>query len=61
MTHFYDPKNQVDLERVETILKQGGIQFSLHTEPVAGLAPFQIDVAEEDIPRAEQLLISSDK
>lgn len=56
MTHFYDPKDQADLERVERILKQGSIQYSLSMEPEVGLAPYQINVAEEDIPWAEQLL-----
>jgi len=56
MTHFYDPKDQADLNRVEKIFRQGGIEYSLHAEPEAGIGPYQIDVAEEDIPYAEKLL-----
>ncbi|WP_303721816.1 hypothetical protein [Malonomonas rubra] len=59
MTHFYDPKDQTDLERVEKILRSGGIEYSLGAEPEPGMGSYQINVAEEDIPRAEKLLSQS--
>ena len=56
MTHFYDPRDQADLERVEKILRTGGIEYSLQAEKEKGIGPYQINVAEEDIPQAEKLL-----
>jgi aspartokinase len=56
MMHFYDPGDQADLDRVEKILRSAGIEYSLLPEPETGLGPYQINVAEEDIPRAEELL-----
>ncbi len=56
MTHFYDPKDQADQDRVEKILRTGGIEYSLQAESEPGIGPYQINVAEEDIPQAEKLL-----
>ncbi len=56
MVKFYDPKDAADLARVEAILKDGGIEYSLAREPAAGIGPLQVHVAEEDIPHAEKLL-----
>lgn len=56
MTLFYDPANEEDLERIEQILKNGGIEYVLRHEPETGLGPFQVHVAEEDLPLAEELL-----
>jgi hypothetical protein len=56
MAMFYDPKDSADLARVETILKEGGIEYFLRSEPQSGIGPLQVHVAEEDIPRAEKLL-----
>jgi hypothetical protein len=56
MALFYDPKDETDLARVEAILKSGGIEYFLRRETVAGIGPFQVHVAEEDVPRAEDLL-----
>lgn len=56
MTLFYDPLDGNDQERVENILKKGGVEYFLREEPEKRLAPFQIHVAEEDMPRAEELL-----
>ncbi len=56
MTRFYDPRDQADLERVEKILRNGGIVYSLLAETEPGIGPYQINVAEEDIPQAEKLL-----
>lgn len=56
MTRFYDPKDQTDLDRVEKILRTGGVEYSLRAESEPGIGPYQINVAEEDIPQAEKLL-----
>ncbi len=57
MTLFYDPVDEADLNRVEQILKGGGIEYFLREEPEKGLGPRQVHVAEEDIPLAEDLLL----
>jgi hypothetical protein len=59
MVRFYDPIDSSDLERVMAILSRGGIEFSLGAEPVQGLGPRQIHVAEEDLPKAERLLLQT--
>ena len=59
MVRFYDPIDSSDLERVTAILSGGGIEFSLGAEPVQGLGPRQIRVAEEDLPQAERLLLQT--
>ncbi|WP_221252543.1 DUF2007 domain-containing protein [Desulfuromonas versatilis] len=56
MVLFYDPKDSRDLSRVEAILRKGAIEYTLRPEPVRGIGPQQIHVAEEDLPRAEELL-----
>lgn len=59
MTFFYDPRDERDLERIEKILKDGGVEYFLRREPVRGIGPLQVHVAEEDMPRAEDLLIKA--
>jgi hypothetical protein len=56
MVKFYDPRDVADLARVEAILREGGIEYSLNREPEAGIGPMQVHVAEEDFPHAEKLL-----
>ena len=56
MAFFYDPKDEAELARVESILKHGGIEYFLRSEPEAAIGPLQVHVAEEDMPRAEKLL-----
>jgi hypothetical protein len=56
MAVFYDPKDERDLGRVKRVLERGGIEYSLRCEPERGIGPMQVLVAEEDIPRAEELL-----
>ena len=56
MTLFYDPADDADQARVEAILKAGGIEYFLRPEPAKELGSQQIHVAEEDLPRAEELL-----
>jgi len=57
MTRFYDPKDESDLARVETLLHKGGIEYFI-AEP-AGAGTKQIEVAEEDVPRAEEILLQA--
>jgi hypothetical protein len=59
MALFYDPLDEADLSRVEAILKENGIEYFLRHEPVQGIGPSQIHVAEEDFPRAEELLLKA--
>jgi hypothetical protein len=56
MALFYDPKDDRDLGRIKRILDKGGIEYFLRREPVLGIGPMQVHVAEEDIPLAEKLL-----
>jgi len=54
---FYDVKDEEDLTRVEMLLHRGGIEYSL-TQPPANANIFQqIEVAEEDVSLAEELLL----
>ncbi len=55
MVRFYDAKDEADLARVEAVLRKGGIEYFL-SEVAAGSAAREIEVAEEDVPRAEELL-----
>ena len=57
MALFYDPKDAGEQAKVEAILQRGGIEYFLRPEPAAGIAPQQIHVAEEDLPKAEALLL----
>lgn len=57
MVRFYDPRDDADLARVEKVLKSGGIEYFLRSESPEGIGPLQIHVAEEDMPRAEELLL----
>lgn len=56
MVKFYDPKDEADLARVEAVLKQAGIEYSLRETPAAACSR-EIDVAEEDVPKAEEILL----
>ena len=56
MARFYDPKDDADLERIETVLKKGGIEYHVAAQPRGTGTARQIDVAEEDMPKAEELL-----
>ena len=56
MVRFYDPKDKHDMARVESILKNAGIEYCLGSESAEGIGPWQIQVAEEDLPKAEELL-----
>jgi hypothetical protein len=56
MVRFYDAKDESDLVRVEALLKQGGVEYFLAPVSEAGGRPLEIEVAEEDVPRAEEML-----
>lgn len=59
MARFYDPKDQADLARVEALLKSAGIEYFLSTVTSGNGTKVEIQVAEEDIPSAEELLLQS--
>ena len=59
MALFYDPVDAADLSRVTAVLSKNGIEYFLRREPVPGIGPSQIHVAEEDIPRAEEILLKA--
>lgn len=59
MAFFYDPRDEKDLAWVESILKEGGVEYFLKDEPVSGIGPSQVHVAEEDLPMAEELLLKA--
>ena len=58
MARFYDTANNSDLMRVESILKKGGIVYTLRTLE-DGSALKEILVAEEDLADAERILLSA--
>jgi hypothetical protein len=58
MASFYDTVNDSDLKRVEGLLKKGGIEYNLRGIG-AGTALKEIQVAEEDLAAAEEILCST--
>ena len=58
MASFYDTVNDLDLSRVEGLLKKGGIVYTLRTIGT-GTALKVIQVAEEDLADAEMILCRS--
>lgn len=55
MARFYDSLNDSDLSRVEDLLKNGGIGYSLRI--LGDGAPLrEVLVAEEDLAAAERIL-----
>ena len=60
MARFYDTTNNADLDGVESILKSGGVEYSLRV--LGDEASFkEIDVAEEDQFYADWLLSRPDR
>ena len=59
MVRFYDPKDEADLARVEELLRKRGIEYFLVSLPAGAGTTMQIEVAEEDLPMAEELLLQS--
>ncbi|HBG05820.1 MAG: hypothetical protein A2075_03310 [Geobacteraceae bacterium GWC2_58_44] len=59
MVRFYDPKDEADLARVEAVLLKGGIEYFVAAPPAGAGTTRQIEVAEEDVPKAEELLLQS--
>ncbi len=60
MSLFYDPHDTADQKRVEEILRENGIEYELHPEPVTGKGPLQIYVDEKNLARAEDLIVHHD-
>jgi hypothetical protein len=58
MVKFYDARNESELARVEAVLKQGGIEYFV-IDLAEGSAAREIEVAEEDLPKAEELLLQT--
>lgn len=58
MARFYDTRDDAELARVEGVLKKGGIEYSCRGSR-DDTALKEIMVAEEDMPRAEELLVRS--
>lgn len=56
MVSFYDPHDSADQNRVELLLRQGGIEYFLRESTETELGTRQILVAEEDLPAAERFL-----
>lgn len=58
---FYDPKDAADQARVEGLLHKGGIEYFVAAAPAQTGFPVEIDVAEEDVPKAEEILLQAAK
>ncbi len=58
MARFYDTRNEVELARVEGVLRSGGIEYSCRGSR-EDTALKEIMVAEEDVAHAEELLARS--
>lgn len=56
MARFYDSVNDSDLKRVEGLLKQRGIEYSLQILREGATVMKEIRVAEEDMAAAEGML-----
>ena len=56
MARFYDTVNNADLKRVEGLLQQGGIVYTLRLVGDDSTLMKEIQVAEEDIAAAERML-----
>ncbi|HJV37093.1 hypothetical protein [Geomonas sp.] len=56
MFKFYDPKDEADLARVENALKKGGVEYFVTSCKAGSGIVAEIEVAEEDIPKAEELI-----
>jgi hypothetical protein len=59
MVRFYDPKDAKDQARVEALLQHGGIEYFLADPPAGFGTAREIEVAEEDVPKAEEILLQS--
>jgi hypothetical protein len=55
MARFYDSVNDTDLDRIERLLKHGGVEYSLQILG-EGVLLKEIQVAEEDLAEAERIL-----
>lgn len=57
MARFYDVVDRSELARIEAMLKDGGIEYSLSSGADDIIS--EIMVAEEDLAYAESLLVSA--
>jgi hypothetical protein len=57
MVSFYDPRDREDQSNVEQILSTEGIEYCTRQQTGPGITPQQILVAEEDLPKAEALML----
>lgn len=60
MTRFYDVRSDAELAKVEDVLALGGVEYAIGNGP-GGNEIKEILVAEEDLPKAEELLYLSSK
>jgi hypothetical protein len=56
MARFYDTTDSSDLKRVESLLKKGGIVYTLRIVEDKAALIREIQVAEEDLADAERVL-----
>lgn len=57
MAHFYDSMDDREISKIESLLQRGGIMYSLRVVE-SGSRFKEIQVAEEDLAEAEQILSS---
>ena len=60
MVKFYDPKDEADLALVVALLQERGIEYFLSDQPKGAGISKQIELAEEDVPMAEELLLQTE-
>lgn len=56
MVRFYDPVDSKDLARIERKLAAAGIEYTITPTLRGDGLPGTIGIAEEDLPRAAELL-----
>ncbi|HEY6008402.1 MAG TPA: DUF2007 domain-containing protein [Geobacteraceae bacterium] len=56
MVRFYDPRDSADLARVEGLLRAEGIEYCLRGGDPRDSGTREVLVAEEDFPRADEVL-----
>jgi len=59
MVRFYDSVDRHELERIERKLAEVGIEYTVTPPQYGSTLPGSIDVAEEDLPRAEEILFAT--
>lgn len=59
MVRFYDPADRRDLARVEHLLTEVGIEYTVTPSLQGSTLPGSIGIAEEDLPWAEEVLFTA--